>query len=956
MIRRTCLAVLLSAAAALSPSAAAAAELAVEPGSFLAKAHATVPLAVVHIGAGHPTEREIDVAAIAAAPDLTQAGAHPDVSTHATFTAPGGTQQQKDIRVEAPPGLVGNPTVVPACDMSSFEATFKGQPVGGCPPASQVGVASTLPGTGFYFTSPVYRLATPPGAPASFGFPFRGVGILLRPTVRSDGDYGLTITARDIPSVSFPVHATSVTLWGVPAASVHDPERWDPQTFDWGASSELTPRPFLSNPADCDSGPLTTRIGIETWQRPGEWLPAEPDDPAYRAESPAPTGCARLRFGGPGSEASLSFQPGAHAADTPSSYRAKLALPYDEDPEGLANPPLRDTTVVLPEGVVANAAAANGLAACSEDQIGYLGNEFPLPNPIRFSEEEPRCPDASKLGTVVVHTPLLEKDLEGSVYLAAQEANPFGSLLAIYLAIDDAETGIVVKLAGKVTTDPATGRLTATFADNPQLPFTELDLSLFGGPGASLANPSTCGTATTTSTLTPWSAPYTPAVTSTDSFKVTAGPDGAACVSTESQLPFSPGFEAGTVSTQAGAHAPLVLKLVRKDGEQEPTHIEFSLPPGLTARLAGIPYCPAAAIAAAGNRSGRVEQADPSCPAASRIGTVSTTAGAGTEPVDVGGHVYLAGPYKGAPLSAVVITPAVAGPFDLGTVVVRAPLFVDPETARITARSDEIPHILKGIPLKLRSVEIKVDRQDFTLNPTSCEPMTVGAAVSGLNGATASPSNRFQVGGCGELRFKPALKLRLKGATKRVGHPALKAVLTAKPGEANIGRAQVNLPHGEFLDQGNLNKTCTKPVLLAGNCPASTVYGRAKAWTPLLDQPLQGPVYLVGGYGYKLPALVAELNGQVKVLLVGKVDSGKNKGIRNTFEVVPDAPVSRFELSMKGGKRYGLLENSENLCKAKKAKRRAIVRFTGQNGKVEQFKPVVANQCGKGKNGSPVKQ
>jgi hypothetical protein len=941
MIRRTCLAVLLSAIAALSPSVAAAAELAVEPGSFLAKAHATIPLTVSPGG----TELEIDVAAIAAAPDLTQAGAHADASTHATFTNTRGAQQGKDIRVEVPPGLVGNPTVIPACDMTSFEATFKALP-GGCPPASQVGVASTRQsGLANYFTGPVYRLTTPPGAPASFGFPFRGVGILLRPTLRSDGDYGLTVTARDIPSINFPISGTSVTLWGVPAASVHNPERWDPRTFEWGASSELTPRPFLDNPADCDSGPLTTRIGIETWQRPGEWLPAEPDNPDYRVESPAPTGCARLRFGGAGSEASLGFQPGTHAAETPSSYRAKLTLPYEEDPEGLANPPLRDTTVTLPEGVVANASSANGLAACSEAQIGYLGNGFSLPNPIRFSEEEPHCPDASKLGTVVVHTPLLEKTLEGSVYLAAQEANPFGSLLAIYLAIDDAETGIVVKLAGKVTTGPATGRLTATFTDNPQLPFTELDLSLFGGPGASLANPPTCGTATTTSTLTPWSAPYTPAVTSTDSFKVTAGPAGVACASTESQLPFSPSFEAGTTSTQAGAHAPLVVKLVRKDGEQELTHIEFSLPPGLTARLAGIPYCADAAIAAAANRSGNAEQADPSCPATSRIGTVDTTAGVGIEPVQVGGTVYLAGPYEGAPLSSVVITPAVAGPFDLGDVVVRAPLFVDPETARVTAKSDEIPHILRGIPLKLRSVEIKVDRQDFTLNPTSCEPMAVSAAVSGLDGANTSPSNRFQVGGCEGLPFKPNLKIQLKGATKRIGHPALKAVLTAKPGEAGIGRAQVNLPHGEFLDQSNLNKTCTKPVLLAGTCPASSVYGHAEAWTPLLEEPLQGPVYLVGGYGYKLPALVAELNGQIRVLLVGKVDSGPNKGIRNTFEVVPDAPVSKFMLEMKGGKRYGLLENSENLCRASKSKRRAVVRFTGQNDKVEAFKPVVSNQC-----------
>jgi hypothetical protein len=317
----------------------------------------------------------------------------------------------------------------------------------------------------------------------------------------------------------------------------------------------------------------------------------------------------------------------------------------------------------------------------------------------------------------------------------------------------------------------------------------------------------------------------------------------------------------------------------------------------------------------------------------------------------VSGRVYLAGPYKGAPISAVVVTPAVAGPFDLGNVVVRSPLYVDPETARITGRSDPIPTVFGGVPLRLRSMVVKVDRAGFSLNPTSCEAMAVGATLGSSAGATATPSSRFQVGGCADLDFRPRLKLRLKGATKRIGHPALRAELTY-PQEgafANIARAQVNLPHGEFLDQGNLNKTCTKPVLLAGDCPASSIYGKARAFTPLLDKPLEGPVYLVGGYGYKLPALVADLNGQIRVTLVGKVDSGPNKGIRNTFEVVPDAPVSRFVLEMKGGKKYGLLENSENLCKAKKAKRRAIARFTGQNGKVAAFKPVVQNQCGKAK-------
>jgi hypothetical protein len=396
------------------------------------------------------------------------------------------------------------------------------------------------------------------------------------------------------------------------------------------------------------------------------------------------------------------------------------------------------------------------------------------------------------------------------------------------------------------------------------------------------------------------------------------------------------------------------MHLTRKDDEQEFSSLDATLPTGFTAKLAGVPYCSDAAIAAAAGKSGAAEQASPSCPAASQIGSLTTGAGPGPNPYYVSGKAYLAGPYKGAPISLAFITPAVAGPFDLGNVVVRAAAFVDPETAQVTVKTDQVPQILDGVPLGIRSIAVKVDRQGFALNPTNCEAKSINLNVSGASGASANPSNSFQVGDCDKLAFGPKLKIQLKGATRRIGHPALKAVVTAGPGEANIGRAQVNLPHGEFLDQGNLNKTCTKPVLLEGRCPKKSIYGKAKAWTPLLDKPLQGPVYLVGGYGYKLPALVAELNGQIRVVLKGKVDSGPNKGIRNTFEAVPDAPVSRFVLEMKGGPKYGLFINSENLCHKPQ---RAIARFTAQNGLVDQTKPVIANQCGKkGKHHPKVKK
>jgi hypothetical protein len=407
----------------------------------------------------------------------------------------------------------------------------------------------------------------------------------------------------------------------------------------------------------------------------------------------------------------------------------------------------------------------------------------------------------------------------------------------------------------------------------------------------------------------------------------------------------------------ASSYSPFVFNLKREGGQQQLQSIDTTLPKGLLGRLAGVTECSNSDIATAAARDqagqGAAEVSNPSCPASSQVGTVTVGTGSGT-PTYVQGKVYLAGPYKGAPLSLAIITPAIAGPFDLGNVVVRTALYVEPFSTQIHAVSDPIPSILAGIPLDVRSIALNLDRAEFTRNPTSCDPTEVLASATSLLGQIAPLSSRFQVGGCRGLEFKPTLKLSLKGSTKHTGHPGLKAVLTyPKSGSyANIARAQVNLPHSVFLEQNNLNKTCTRPILLEGKCPKTTIYGKAKAWSPLLDKPLQGNVYLVGGFGYKLPALVAELDGQIRVLLKGKVDSGPNKGIRNTFEAVPDAPVSRFVLELKGGPKYSLLVNSENLC-AKPQK--AIARFTAQNGAVLQTKPAISRSCGKGSKGGAKK-
>lgn len=920
---------------------------------------ASVPVKVVGGGAGEATTTaQIVVSPRQATPGVqamwagvfdsngrpfTQAGGHPFSAMTMfqlnTVRSPTGqlwldpVGDLKEVNVDLPPGFIGDPLVSPRCAQGQLlPPATDGSKL--CDASAKVGVISPFlhaPGSTFQ-AQELYNAVPAPGAAAQF------TTMLLTPiqtliaSVRAEEGFGVRVAALQNPNYSTIFGAFTVLNGSPPGA---------------GGQS------FLANPTDCvqqteeaaqGRGP-STRVSMTTYQEPRVIGTASDSVPVL-------TGCRALTEAWlghgpvpPNEEPSFSFRPTTTQASSPTGATADIRVPQDglTDPTKLRTSDLKKTVVTVPQGITVNPASANGLQACSEDEIGYIGSDFPSPSPIRFDERPVACPDRSKLGTVQIKSPLLEEELEGTVYLAAQEENPFHSLIALYIAIESERFGLNLKLAGEVKPDPSSGQLTVTFDDNPQLPFEEFTLHFRGGgPHATLATPETCGHFTASGSLEPWSAESGEALSITEAGFSTSG----ACADSDATRPFAPSFEAGTTGTQAGSYSPLVVKVDRKDGEQELKSIDFTLPKGLTGKLAGIPYCPEASIREAEGKTGRAEEGSASCPAASQIGVVDTSAGVGSEPIHVDGKVYLAGPYKGAPLSSVVVTPAVAGPFDLGDVVIRAPLYVDPETAQITAKSDPIPTILRGIPLKVRSVAIYVNRSDFSLNPTNCEPMAATASMTGSSGATATPSNRFQVSGCKNLKFKPSLKISLAGSTKRTGHPALKAVVTyPKSGSyANIARAQVNLPHTEFLDQGNLNKTCTRPVLLEGKCPAKSIYGRAIAWTPLFEKPLEGPVYVVGGYGYKLPALVADLNGQIRVTLVGKVDSGPNRGIRNSFEAVPDAPVSRFVLKMKGGKKYGLLENSENLCNRPQ---RAVANFTAQNGSMEQIKPLIGNQCGK---------
>jgi hypothetical protein len=849
----------------------------------------------------------------------------------------------REIEVALPPGLAGNPTATERCTAQQFADTFTAAGnvfANRCSTGSAIGLVMVqqLEGGPGVTVTPLYNLVPPRGMPAQFGFLVTGAPIYINTRVRSDGDYGVSAYLENVTEANR-VTASRVTIWGTPWDESHDSQRGLCGAAHQGSCpAEGTPRPFLRLPSSC-ANPLLATMGFETWAQPSA-------SAATDFEEAPPVGCDAPPF-----TPTITAKPTTNVADSPSGLHVDLHLPQaqNEDPEGLAEADLEDATVTLPEGLNVNPSSADGLRGCSLAQIGYQGVKEGKPS---FSAAPAECPEASKIGTVEIETPLLDHPLPGAVYLARQSENPFGSLLAIYIAVFDPESGVVVKLPGKVTPDPVTGQLSTTVAQGPQLPFEDFKLDFFEGARAPLRTPATCGTFTTTTQMAPWTAPAGATATPTDSFQTSVAPGGGACPGAVAALPNSPSFEAGTASPIAGSYSPFLLRLARRDGSQELGGLNLTLPPGLIGKLTGVAECSEAQIAQAKSRGkpgdGALEQASPSCPAGSELGTVTVGAGAGPNPVYVQGHAYLAGPYKGAPLSMAIVTPALAGPFDLGVVVVRAALQVNPTSAQITAVSDPIPAILAGIPLDVRSIAVKLDRPGFTLNPTSCEAMAITGQAIALSGQGAALSNRFQVGGCQNLKFAPKLALSLKGGTKRNRFPALKAVLTYPKGNyANIAKAQVTLPHSEFLEQGHFGTVCTQPQLKTQTCPKASVYGKATAVTPLLDKPLTGPVYLAVGFGHELPDLVADLDGQIRVVLNGKVDTGKGGGIRNTFLTVPDAPVSKFTLELFGGKK-GLIVNSENIC-GPRAKTKAIADFTAQNGKVYNTTPTIANSCKGGK-------
>ncbi len=867
---RRALAVAAVLCAPLGLTATAQADFGIVPGSFVARADDDL---------GAP---------------LTQAGAHPNARTAFQLNTRLDNNGQevpdqdlKDVVVDLPVGVVGNPTAAPACRMEVFAS--EGAPL--CPTASQVGVIrldlrGQVEEPRQISLMPVYNLVPRADQPARFGFRLGRNNVVIDARVRSESDYGITATIRNSPGGAI-VYGADLTLWGVPASPVHDPQRFLPGASVPGdfmgapLPAGVPVTAFFTNPTRCGHTPVT-RIAVSSWQNPGSWA-------TDSADAEVPTGCDRLLF-----DPSITFRPDTATAGAPSGYNVAIDFRQNDDPVGISPSALRTAVVRLPLGTVVSPSSADGLQACSPDQIGLR------------SAAAVTCPDQSKIGTVAIETPLLDQTLTGGIYLAQQTPE---QLLRIYLVAEAA--GVLVKLAGDIDPDPVTGQLTATFEDNPELPVSSIDLAFKGGPRAALSNPRACGTATTTASFVPWSGQ--PAVTRTDSFEV-----GGPCPGG-----FNPSFVAGTQNAKAGATSPLTVRFARQDADDMLGGIALDLPNGLLARIADVPLCDEAR----GNAG--------TCGAESRIGTVMTAAGPGATPFQLAGPVYLTGPYKGGPFGLSIVVPAKAGPFDLGTVVVRTSILVDRVTTQLRIVSDPLPSILQGIPLQIRTVDVKVDRPGFTFNPTSCKASSTAAAISSLAGAVTGKSSRFQVAGCRALPYKPKLTIRMgtRGRTKAGITAPLNVSLAMTPGQANNKSVAVALPRNVNARLKVINeRACTIQQFNSAACPASNRIGTAKAVTPLLKDPLQGDVFFVRNPARRIPDLMVALRGQVAVDLTGKVTVNRNLTLRTEFDTIPDVPITNFSLDLVAGAN-GPVGFVANACTKAAKNERARISYRSHSGK-----------------------
>jgi hypothetical protein len=880
----------------------------------------------------------------------------------------------KSAAVELPLGLVGDPQSRAHCTEAELERER-------CPAASIVGADEI--GTGFsaeYFeipgpsstVTPIYNMVPEGGYPAEFAFvtDTAAVVTMYANVVRSPHGYGLRIAAPGLPGGGVNAFGAVLTFYGEPGE----------------VENESSHAAFLTNPTRCSSEPLTARAEVESWGHLGH--PVASETPVYSQLD----GCDLLEGQfhpavsmAPSEAGAGPTQEGSPQADTPSAYSFGLKSPQSEAFDESATPEIKDVTVALPEGVSVSPAGGDGLAACSakgpegiDIPTGVNGSGERLQDNEAGEGEEigadgmshlakGHCPLASTLGTVDIFTPVLptrcggegqaackEPDeaapLQGHVYLAQPEcggggqqecSNAYaegkggpsgdGHLFGLYIEAEG--SGVIIKLPGTVTANPATGQLTATFQENPQLPFSELQLHLHGGPRAPLANPQTCGSFATTSTLTSWAEQEASGIS--PSFNVDWDGNGGAC---PASLPFAPSATAGTTNPVAGAYSPFTFQIARQDREQDLGRVEGTLPDGLLAKLAGVAEC------------GEAEANAGTCPSSSRIGSVIATAGSGSEPLAEHGSVYLTGPYNNGPFGIAVVVPAVAGPFNLGNVVVRGSIRINPLTAQASVVSDPLPTIVDGVPLRVKAVDVTLEREDFTFNPTNCDSQHVTGTITSAQGASAAVSSPFAVTGCASLKFTPAISVSTSGGASKADGASLTTKLQEPAGalgtQANIAYVKVELPKALPSRLSTLQKACTSAQFEANpaGCPATSDVGHAVVRTPLLPVPLEGPAIFVSHGGEAFPSLTLVLQGDgVTIDLVGTTFISKAEITSTTFKAVPDAPFSSFELTLPEGPYSALTtflpHESRDLCGQKLT---MPTEFIAQDGAVLKQSPAIA--------------
>jgi hypothetical protein len=918
------------------------------------------------------------------APDK-RAGSHPfQLSTTLTLNQTSEPERPpalpKDLDFKLPPGLVGNPTVFPQCSEQDFlQRPEEGDVVNDCPADTALGVAAltiNIPNIGKNSVSslvvPLFNVVPKVGEPARFGFYYDLIPVYLDTSVRTGGNYGVTVSVDNITQISNFI-SSRVTFWGVPGDPRHNNARGWSCIDDEGLVAEeglppctdgveQHPAPFLVLPTSC-TGPLSTEVEADSWKEVGAFQSFAQNPLGLL---PALDGCNRLPF-----EPSIGVAPDVRSASSPSGLAVHINVPQsvDLDSEGLSASDVKDTTVALPAGLAINPSSSDGLQACSLLTGKEPGKESQEGkgevSGINLETKQPaNCPDASKVATVEIHSPLLPNPLKGFVYLAEQEANPFGSVFAMYLVAYDPVSGTLVKLAGKIEPNPVTGQLVSTFENTPQLPFDELELHFFGGERAPLATPAHCGRYETTTSILPWS--ENPAAEPTSSFEILTGPNGSACPG--QGLPFNPSSTGGALNLQAGAFSPFTTTLSRNNGEQNLSSAEVKLPPGLSGILSTVPLC-------------REPQANEgTCSAASQIGETTVSVGVGGEPYTVtGGKVYITGPYNGtsecttpgtngcAPFGLAVATPAKAGPYDLANtknnhpacdcVLVRAKIEINPSTAALTVTSNpagsagSIPTIIEGIPLEIQHVNITTTRPAFQFNPTSCNKMAVEATLHSAEGATSNISIPFQVTNCATLKFEPKFSVSTSGKTSKANGASLTTKVSypkvPQGSDADIGYVKVELPKALPSRLTTLQKACTQAQFKANpaGCPAASVIGTAVVHTQLLPVPLTGPAYFVSNGGEAFPQLIMVLQGYgIEIELVGDTFISKSGITSTTFHTVPDQPFESFELDLHNGP-YSALAANGNLC-AEASKLVMPTEFIGQNGaEVHQSTKIGVSGC-----------